>query len=97
MSTIVPPLSMWLHVESPVGSRGFRMWLPLFLVWLLLLPLVVLVLIVTMLVDTALFLAGERYHHYTLLLVRCFQVLAETRGTVVRVRGDRSIVDLTIW
>ncbi len=92
---ILPPLSMWLRVESP-EHRPVRLWLPLFLLWLLLLPIVVFVLTLTIVADLALFLVGERYHRYTLLLLGCFQLLAETRGMVVRFRGDRSVVDLTI-
>lgn len=96
MTMILPPLSMWLRVERPDRPRPVRIWLPLFLVWLLLLPLIVLVLLMTLIVDLVLFIAGERYHHYSLLLLNCFQVLAETRGTVVRIRGEQTIVDLAI-
>jgi hypothetical protein len=41
---ILPPLTASVHVK-PAGWRfGIRLWLPLFLFWLLLLPLVVLAL-----------------------------------------------------
>jgi hypothetical protein len=41
---ILPPLTATLHVK-PAGWRfGIRLWLPLFLFWLLLLPLLVLAL-----------------------------------------------------
>jgi hypothetical protein len=41
---ILPPLTASVHVK-PAGWRfGIRLWLPLFLVWLLLLPLFVLAL-----------------------------------------------------
>jgi len=93
---IVPPLSMWLDVQ-PRGQNRIRMWLPLFLLWLLLLPLIVLAFVVTMVVDVALILANQRYHHYTLLLYRCFEVLADTRGTVVRVNAENAVVDVTIF
>lgn len=92
---IVPPLTMWLRVEQP-ARRPFRLWLPLVLVWLLLLPFFVLLVAIAAVVDVVLFLAGEEYHHYTLLLFRLCQVLAETRGTVVRVRGVNTVVDVTI-
>jgi hypothetical protein len=92
---IMPPLVMWLRVDAP-GHRPVRMWLPLFLLWLVLLPLMVLILAVAVIADIALYLVGASYHSYTLLLLRCLQVLAETRGTVVRVRGPNTIVDMTI-
>ena len=38
----IPPLSMWLTVDRPDG-RPIRLWLPLFLIWLLLLPFLVIV------------------------------------------------------
>ena len=39
---ILPPLSATVHVK-PAGWRwGLRLWLPLFLVWLLLIPLILL-------------------------------------------------------
>jgi hypothetical protein len=39
---ILPPLTATVHVKT--GRSGFRLWLPLFLFWLLLLPLVILAL-----------------------------------------------------
>jgi hypothetical protein len=39
---ILPPLTATVHVKT--GRFGIRLWLPLFLFWLLLLPLVVLAL-----------------------------------------------------
>jgi hypothetical protein len=63
-------------------------------VWLILLPVVVLLLVVTILVDLALVIAGARYHHFTALLFRCFEVLGATRGMAVRVRSDDTDVDI---
>jgi uncharacterized protein (DUF58 family) len=41
---ILPPLSASVHVK-PAGWRfGLRLWLPLFLLWLLLIPLLILAL-----------------------------------------------------
>lgn len=92
---MIPPLLLWLDIRPP-DQRRVRLWLPLFLVWLLLLPLLVLVLVVTAVVDLALLLFGRRYHHYTLLYLGCWQALAATRGLVVRVNGDNAIVDVAI-
>ena len=41
---ILPPLSATLHVKPSGWRFGIRLWLPLFLVWLILLPLVLLAL-----------------------------------------------------
>ena len=43
-----------------------------------------------------LFLVGQSYHHYTLLLLRAFEVLGATRGTVVRVHADENVVDIDL-
>lgn len=41
---ILPPLTATVHVKPASWRFGIRLWLPLFLFWLLLLPLVVLAL-----------------------------------------------------
>lgn len=92
---ILPPASMWLRV-APHGRRGHRLWLPLFLLWLLLSPVVVVAFAVTGLIDVVLFVTARSYHHYTRLLFRTLALLADTRGMVVRVNADDSVVDLTI-
>jgi hypothetical protein len=90
-----PPMLLYLRVGT-LERPGVGLWLPLFLVWLILLPLVALVLAVTVLVDIALLLVGQRYHHYTLLLFSCLGVLGATRGTVVRIHSDKTIVDIDL-
>lgn len=90
-----PPMLVYLRLGT-MERPGVGLWLPLFLVWLILLPIGVLVLVVTMLVDVVLFLVGRSYHHYTLLLFRCLGVLGATRGTVVRVHSDKTIVDIDL-
>jgi len=90
---MLPP--MWLYVRvNQHGPTAHGVWLPLFLVWLILHPILVLVLAVTLVVDASLWLAGASYHHYTLLLYRCLGVLAATRGTVVSVHSDEAVVDI---
>jgi hypothetical protein len=90
---MLPPMLLHLRVGPP-DRTPFGLWLPLFLVWLILLPIVVLVLVIAIIVDLGLLLAGERYHHYTLLLLRCFGVLAATRGTEVRIHADKTDIDI---
>lgn len=88
-----PPLLLYLHVQTPT-HRGPAIWLPLFLIWLLLLPLVVLVLLFTAIADTLLFLTGQRYHHYTLFLLGCLGLLAAARGTTVHIHADDHDIDV---
>ena len=90
-----PP--MLLHMR--VGGRERRplgIWLPLFLVWLLLLPVAALVLIGTILADAVLFFVGARYHHYTLLILRCIGLVGAMRGTVISVRSNEANVDIDL-
>jgi len=88
-----PPMLMYLRIDPP-DRRRIGLWLPLLLVWLILLPIVVLILALTLVADAALILAGQRYHHYTLLLFRCLEVLSATRGTVVRIDSDKAAIDV---
>lgn len=88
-----PPMLLYVRVSTP-ERPGHGIWLPLFLVWLILLPIVVLVLLLTMLTDVVLFLAGQSYHHYTLLLLGGFGVLGATRGTLVSIRTNDNVVDI---
>jgi hypothetical protein len=90
-----PPMLLYLRIGTE-ERPGFGLWLPLFLVWLILLPIVVLVLLVTLLVDGVLFFANQRYHHYTMLLFSCFGVLGATRGTVVSIHADMHVIDVEL-
>jgi hypothetical protein len=88
-----PPMLLYLRFSTPERTRR-GLWLPLFLIWLLLLPLIVLVLSVTVAVDFVLLLVGQKYHHYTLLVLHTFGLLGATRGTVVHVHLDETNVDI---
>ncbi len=97
MAAILPPFVVNVRVREP-ESRGFHIWLPLFLLWPLLLIIGGFVLAVSVLVDFGLLISGARYHHYTLLLLRCIQLLAEVRGTHAHIRSsDSSVVDVDIY
>jgi hypothetical protein len=90
-----PPMLLYLRVGT-LERPGVGLWLPLFLVWLILLPLMALVLVLTMLVDVVLFFVGQSYHHYTLLLFSVLGILGASRGTVVRIHSDKNIVDIDL-
>jgi hypothetical protein len=91
----VPPAILDLRVAPP-DRRPVHVWLPLFLLWPLALALGILALVLTVLVDFVLVVLGQRYHHYTLLLVRSFGALCETRGMVIRVNDGTTVFDMTI-
>jgi hypothetical protein len=90
-----PPLILDLTVVSP-RRRPLRLWLPLLLLWPLALVLGVLALVVAIVADGLLLALGRRYHHYTVLLVRSFAMLCETRGTVIRFSNATTAVDMTV-
>jgi small-conductance mechanosensitive channel len=90
-----PPMLLYLRIGS-FERPGVGLWLPLFLVWLILLPILALVAVATMLVDVALFLAGRDYHHYTMLLLHGLGLLGATRGTVVSIRADKHVIDVEL-
>lgn len=93
----LPPLVIDVRVRER-GKKGFRIWLPFFLLWPVLLVVVGFALVVSLTVDLALLLVGARYHHYSLLLLRSLHLLAQTRGTVAHIDGnDDSVVDVEIY
>ena len=92
---ILPPLVIDVRVRQD-GSRGFRIWLPLFLLWPLLLPLVLVVVLVALLADIARTIAGARYHHYTALTLGSLQLFAELRGAHADVVTSDSRVHVVI-
>jgi hypothetical protein len=96
MTMFVPPLVIDVRVRE-THSRGHRIWLPLFLLWPLLLVVVGLALLISALVDLALLVAGARYHHYTLLLLGCIRLLSETRGTHVHADSKNQLVEIDIY
>jgi hypothetical protein len=85
-----------MRVQEP-GKQPFGLWLPLFLLWPLVLVLAVVSFVVTILVDTVLLMAGQRYHHYTRFLFGCIELLTETRGMTVYVHTTtKTNLDLTV-
>ena len=90
-----PPAILNLKVVSP-DRRPVRLWLPLFLLWPLGLALGIVSLVLTIVADVVLLGLGQRYHHYTVLLVRVFETLTETRGMVIRVNDGKTAVDMTV-
>jgi hypothetical protein len=90
-----PPMLLYLRIGAP-DRPGHGVWLPLFLVWLILLPLLVFILAVTLMVDVVLLLTGDRYHHYTLLFLRCLGLIGDLKGTVMHIHSKDTNVDIDL-
>jgi hypothetical protein len=76
---ILPPMSATMHVRLAGWRRGIRLWVPLFLFWLLLLPL--LILLLPFLFVGALIMGINLWRSLKALNA----LLAATRGTHVEV------------
>ena len=90
------PYVMDMTIDPPERNRPIHLWLPLFLRWPLMAIVALLAFAVTIPVDVVLFLVTRPYHHFTLFVYRCLELLAETRGLSVRVNADRSVIDMTL-
>ncbi|MEI9994641.1 MAG: hypothetical protein WDM91_08610 [Rhizomicrobium sp.] len=42
--TLLPPMLAVVHIQPSRARRGIRLWVPLFLIWLLLLPFILVLL-----------------------------------------------------
>jgi hypothetical protein len=91
----VPPMILDLKVASS-ARRPVHLWLPLFLLWPLAVALGVVALAVAVVVDAVLLLVGRRYHRYTVLMMRSFAAISETRGMVIRFSNEKTAVDMTV-
>ncbi len=96
MNAYVPPSSFDVRVRQQ-DAKGFRIWLPFFLLWPLLLVVLGFALVVALVVDLALACDRLPYHHFTLLLVHSLHLLAAVRGTRAHIDGDRTLVDVNIY
>jgi hypothetical protein len=91
----LPPAILDLHI-APVNRKPVHVWLPLFLLWPLLLVLAVLALVMTILADVVLAVLGDSYHRYTILLIGLLGLMWQTQGTAFRVNDGQTSVSLTI-
>jgi hypothetical protein len=91
----IPPAILDLRV-APTDRRPIHLWLPIFLLWPLFLALGVLSLVFTLIADVALLLLGQRYHHYTMLLVRSLGALCDLRGMALRFNDGKTAVAMTV-
>ena len=93
----MPPYLISLRVMDQ-GRTKFRLWLPLFLLWLVLLPLLVLALVVTVLLDLLTLPMGNAFR-FTRFLFGVMGVVSAVRGTEVRIndkKNERTSVALVL-
>jgi hypothetical protein len=91
----LPPCVMQIKVGGKEGRR-FRLWLPVFLFWPLLLVLVILSLVVSISVDAILFALGRQYHRYSKLILECMSLFASMRGLQVHVDDEKNTVKIIV-
>jgi hypothetical protein len=88
---MIPPLMLALHVERFQDGRQFKLWLPLFLFWLLILPFAAVTLPVV-----ALVLAGLGYRPVR-LFAAYWSLLCAIPGSHIEVNGRRGFVFLHVY
>ena len=91
----IPPAILDMRI-APRDGKPVHLWLPLFLLWPVVLVLGVLALVLTILADFVLIVLNAPYHSYTMLVARSFLALNETRGMVIRVHDKDAAVDMTV-
>lgn len=79
----MPPSWISMRVTDQ-GRTKFRLWLPLWLLWLLVLPFFLLALVLTFLADLVTLPMGNGFR-FTRLLFGLVDVLGQARGTEVYV------------
>jgi hypothetical protein len=90
----VPPYAVAVRVAEDEHTR-FRIWVPVFILWPLLLVLGLPALALVLLVDGVLLACGRR-HGYTALLLGCVDAVAESRGAEVFVNSKNRTVMVTV-
>lgn len=90
----LPPSLIRMKVRDE-GRTKVRLWLPVFILWPLLLALVVLAGVGTLIADAVVFISGTG-PRYTRFLVGCLEVLGESRGVQVCVEDKDHTVAFTL-
>lgn len=82
-----PPYLVSLRVEE-MGHTKIRLWLPVFILWPLLVALLLVAAVIAMLADLVTAVSGKR-PGYTRLLFGCLSVAGEARGTEIFVQDKK--------
>ncbi len=92
---LLPPYLVYLKIKDE-DTRGFGMWLPVFLLWPLLLILYLFVLPFLLLADFCLYLARQPFHRFTRFVTEALMMLPETRGMAVSFQDGNKVVKFTV-
>jgi hypothetical protein len=87
----LPPMLFHIRIR-PSGRKGFGIWLPMFLLWPLLVPLMAAVIVLALVAD---FASVFRFR-LTMMSVAVWVLICEMRGVRVAVEGKRSGTDVKI-
>jgi hypothetical protein len=90
-----PPVLLDLHVAAP-GHRRVHVWLPLVLLWPLLLLLGAVGVVLAAWVDAVLMITARRRPVYARLLWGLLLVAADTRGLQVKIENADTTVRVTV-
>lgn len=91
-------LPVWIRIFVKNNDKvKVNLWLPLFLIWILLLPLAVVVFFVALIVDILFWAA--MHGRATKFLIALVQLLGAIRGTVIQVdkNSHRERIELFIY
>jgi hypothetical protein len=88
---MMPPLVVKLYVERFHDGRRFKLWLPLFLFWLLILPFALVTL------PVVAFLLAILGHNPIGTFAACWNVLCAIPGSNLEVRDRRAFVFLHVY
>ena len=87
---MIPPAIIKMRFKES-GKKGWALWIPLFLLWPIMLLVMIPVFLVSVFVDVVLFVIGRPYHHYTLLLIWLGQLLSDLRGMRMDIEGETTV------
>ncbi len=91
----LPPSLLYVRVKED-ARHGFGLWLPLFLLWPLIVVILAPVFLCTIVADAGLAAARRSYHHYTRFLGAVLLATFEIRNLKVHVRSPKAHVNITI-
>ncbi|MEJ1970330.1 MAG: hypothetical protein WDN03_17135 [Rhizomicrobium sp.] len=89
--SLMPPLFMIVHILPTRARRGLRLWVPVFLIWILLAPFLLVLLPVFFVICAAIDL------HPFETLAAFFAVLGSLNGTHVEVESPDAAVFIHVY
>jgi hypothetical protein len=87
----LPPVLFHLRIQ-PARQRGFGIWLPVILLWPLLLPILLIAIGLALIADIV---TGFRFRVTMIIAATCI-LMCEMRGLQVAVDGRRSGTDVRV-